>query len=190
MAKAKAKDTGRVKKEEKYPVAKRFDTADVQASRESIAAKPTAIASMIKRAKNPVLITGGNLLKEPKLVEFAVKFHEKGIPIIATGGSSKPLLEKGIKPLAKTYTLHQVTQYMLDSEWSGFDGNGGYDVVIYMGFLPYYLSRMLSALKHFSKITTISIDEFYQPHAKVSFTNLTKDKELYYSMIEEVLSNL
>ncbi len=49
---------------------------------------------------------------------------------------------------------------------------------------------MLSALKHFSKITTIVIDEFYQPHAKFSFTDLTKDKEMHYSMLEEVISNL
>ncbi|RLI77244.1 CO dehydrogenase/acetyl-CoA synthase complex subunit epsilon [Archaeoglobales archaeon] len=178
-----------VKKEEKYPIAKRFDVADVQASREATAVKPKVAANMLKRAKNPVLITGGNLLKESKLVEYAVKFHKKEIPIIATGGSSKPLIEKGVRLLSKTFTLHQITQYLLDDEWEGFDGKH-YDVVLFLGFLPYYLSRMLSALKHFSKITTISIDEFYQPHAKFSFTNLTKNKEMHYKMLEEVLENL
>jgi acetyl-CoA decarbonylase/synthase complex subunit epsilon len=178
------------KKEDKYPAAKRFDIADIQVSREAMAAKPKVISNLINKAKNPVLITGGALLKDEKLVDYAVEFYKKGIPVIATGGSSKPLIEKGVKPLAKTYTLHQITQYLLDDEWKGFDGNGSYDVAIFLGFLPYYLSRMLSALKHFSKITTISIDEFYQPHARFSFTNLTKDKEMHYSMIEEVLSGI
>lgn len=179
-----------VAKEEKYPAPKRFDIADIQISREATAVKPKVVANLIKRAKRPVLITGGLLLKEERLVDYAVKFYEKGIPVIATGGSSKPLIERGIKPLAKTYTLHQVTQFLLDEEWNGFDGNGRHDVVIFLGFTPYYLSRMLSALKHFSKITTISIDEFYQPHAKFSFTNLTRDKELHHAMIEDVLNSI
>ena len=177
-------------KKEKFPAAKRFDIADVQASKESVAVKPRVVANMIKRAKKPLLITGGMLLKDEKLVEFAAKFYEKGIAIAATAGSSKPLLEKGVKPVSKTYTLHQITQFLLDEEFNGFDGKGSYDVVLFLGFIPYYLSRMLSALKHFSKITTIAIDEFYQPHAKFSFTNLTKDKEMHYSMLEEVISNL
>ncbi|MEM2503986.1 MAG: CO dehydrogenase/acetyl-CoA synthase complex subunit epsilon, partial [Archaeoglobaceae archaeon] len=116
------------------------------------------------------------------------KFYEKGIPVIATGGSSKPLIEKGVKPLFKTYTLHQITQFLLDED---FKPNGkSFDVVLFLGFLPYYLSRMLSALKHFSNITTIAIDEFYHPHAKFSFTNLTKDKEMHYAMLEEILSKI
>jgi len=179
-----------VAKEEKYPAAKRFDIADVQVSREATAVKPNIVANMVKKAKNPLLVTGGMLLKDPKLVDFAVRFAEKGIPIAATAGSSKPLIERGIKPISKTYTLHQITQFLLDDEFKGFDGNGGYDTVVFLGFTPYYLSRMLSALKHFSKLTTIAIDEFYQPHAKFSFTNLTKDRELYYQMLENVLEGL
>lgn len=177
-----------ISKEEKFPVAKRYNVADVQVSKEATAVKPMIVANLIKKAKNPVLITGGALLRDAKLVEIAVKFYEKGIPIIATGGSSKLLIERGVKPLFKTYTLHQITQFLLDEE---FKPNGkNFDVVLFLGFLPYYLSRMLSALKHFSNITTIAIDEFYHPHAKFSFTNLTKDKELHYAMLEEVLSKI
>jgi acetyl-CoA decarbonylase/synthase complex subunit epsilon len=175
-------------KEEKFLPAKRYNIADVQVSREATAVKPAVVANLIKKAENPVLITGGVLLKEPKLVEIAVKFYEKGIPVIATAGSSKPLIEKGVKPLFKTYTLHQITQFLLDED---FKINGKkVDLVVYPGFLPYYLSRMLSALKHFSDIKTIAIDEFYHPHASFSFTNLTKDRELHYAMLEEVLSKL
>ncbi|MCX8172374.1 MAG: CO dehydrogenase/acetyl-CoA synthase complex subunit epsilon, partial [Archaeoglobaceae archaeon] len=161
---------------------------DLQVSKEATAVKPVVVANMIKRAKNPVLITGGALLREQKLVEIAVKFYEKGIPIIATGGSSKPLIERGVRPIFKTYTLHQITQFLLDED---FKYNGkNFDLVIFLGFLPYYLSRMLSALKHFSNLISIAIDEFYHPHAKFSFTNLTKDKEMHYSMLEEIISKL
>ncbi|MEM2717353.1 MAG: CO dehydrogenase/acetyl-CoA synthase complex subunit epsilon [Archaeoglobaceae archaeon] len=177
-----------ISKEEKFPIAKRYNVADVQVSRDATAVKPVVVVNLIKKAKNPVLVTGGALLREEKLVEIAVKFYEKGIPVIATGGSSKPLIEKGVKPLFKTYTLHQITQFLLDEE---FKPNGkNFDVVLFLGFLPYYLSRMLSALKHFSNITTIAIDEFYHPHAKFSFTNLTKDKEMHYAMLEEILSRI
>lgn len=180
----------KVKKEEKYPVAKRFDIADIQVSREAQAVKPEVIARLIKRAKRPVLVTGGYLLKEPELVEFAARMYEKGIPIVATGGSSKPLIEKGVNPLVVSYTLHHFTQYMQDEEWQGFDGNGKYDLVLYLGFIPYLLSRMLSSLKHFAKVTTISLDQFYQPHAKFSFTNLTRDKEMHYRMLDELINML
>lgn len=175
-------------KDEKFPVAKRYNVADVQVSKEATAVKPVVVANLIKRAENPVLITGGLLLKDPKLVDIAVKFYEKKIPIIATGGSSKPLIERGVKPLLKTYTLHQITQFLLDED---FKPNGkAFDVVLFLGFLPYYLSRMLSALKHFSKIKTVAIDEFYHPHANFSFTNLTKDKDMHYAMLEDVLSKI
>jgi len=173
----------------KFPAAKRFDIADVQVSREAMVAKPKVIANVIKKAKRPLLVTGGMLLKDDKLVEYAAKLHEKGLQIAATAGSSRPLIN-GIKPIVKTYTLHQITQFLLDDEFEGFDGNGSYDVVVFLGFIPYYLSRMLSALKHFSKITTISIDELYQPHARFSFTNLTKYSDMHYSMLEEVINNL
>ncbi len=179
----------KVSKGEKYPPPKRFQVADIQVAREATAVKPEVVAKMLNKAKNPVLVTGKFLLREPELVDIAVKFYEKGIPIIATGGSSKPLIEKGVKPLSVVYTLHQITQYMLDPDWKGFNGTA-YDTVVYLGFTPYYLSRMLSAMKHFSKITTISIDEFYHPHARFSFTNLTKDKELHYEMLRKVVEGL
>jgi hypothetical protein len=47
----------------------------------------------------------------------------------------------------------------LDESWRGFDGRGRYDLILFMGFTPAYLSRMLSALKHFSDLITVSIDE-------------------------------
>ncbi len=139
--------------------------------REGMVVEPKAIASLIRSARRPILITGGKLLEDENLVRYAVKFHKKGIPIVATGASSKPLVENGVKPIFVSRTLHYLTQYMLDESWKGFDGKGGYDLILFMGFTPAYLSRMLSALKHFSNVVTVSIDEFYQPNAKFSLTD-------------------
>lgn len=161
--------------------------ADIQVSKSATVIKPKVVATMIKKARHPVLVTGGKLLEDDKLVDFVVRLHEKtGIGIIATGGSSKPLIERNLKPQASVFTLHLITQYLLDSGWRGFDGKGNYDLVVFIGFTaPYYLSRMLSALKHFSKINTISICEYYQPHAKFSLSNL--DGDSYYEALETIL---
>lgn len=164
-----------------------FDVADIQVERGTIV-KPEVMAVLIKRAKHPVLITGGRLLTDSKLTDYAVKIYDRGVPVIATGASSKPLVERGVKVQSAVFTLHHVTQYMLDGEWMGFDGKGGYDVVAYLGIEPYLLSRMLSALKHFSDITTLNIDRFYQPHANFTFPNLFEEE--HYSEIEKIINNL
>jgi len=148
----------------------RRNPADVQC-KEGITAEPELIAKLILEARRPVLITGGRLLKDERLVDYAVKFYEKGIPIIATGGSSKPLVGRGVKLQSASRSLHYVTQFLLDEDWRGFDGKGRYDLILFLGFTPHYLSRMLSALKHFSDIVTVSIDEFYQSNAKYSLVD-------------------
>jgi len=168
------------------PPEKLFNSADVQASRSAKIIKPDVLAKMVKKAKNPVLITGGRLLEDEALVDYAVKIQRCGVAIIATGASSKPLLERGVKPDSCVFTLHHITQFLLDAEWQGFKGKP-YDLALFLGFEPYYLSRMLSALKHFSKLTTANIDAFYQPHARFSFPNTL---DLHHEILEEFVSAL
>lgn len=163
-----------------------FDVADVQVEKSS-SGRPKVIARLASRAENPVLITGGKILGDEKLLNYALEINSKGIPIIATGASSKPLIENGVELESKVFTLHHVTQYMLDKEWNGFSGKP-YDRVLYLGIEPYLLSRMLSAMKHFSDITTLSIDRTYQPHASFTFPNL--EEEEHYKMLEELISEL
>jgi len=174
------------KRKAKKPPEKLFNTADVQASRSAMLAKPNVLVKMVKRAKNPALVTGGRLLEDRRLVDYAVRIYNNGIAVIATGASSKPLVERGIKPDSCVFSLHYITQFLLDENWQGFRGKP-YDLVLFLGFEPYYLSRMLSALKHFSKLTTVSIDAFYQPHAKFSFPNTL---DLHSEMLEEFVSAL
>jgi acetyl-CoA decarbonylase/synthase complex subunit epsilon len=63
---------------------------------------------------------------------------------------------------------------LTDSTWKGLDGNGSYDLALFMGF-PYYMEFViLSGLKHFSpNLKTIALDRFYNPHASWSFPNLS-----------------
>ena len=147
----------------------RKNLAEIQC-RESLVLEPDAIAKIIAEARRPILVTGGKLLENDKLVEYAVKFYKKGIPIVATGASSKPLIERGVKPLA-ILPLHKLAQYVQDEHWNGFDNKGRHDVYIFMGFHPYFLNRILSAFKHFTEFITVSIDEFYQPNASYSLAS-------------------
>ncbi len=146
-----------------YFIAK-HEPSDVQC-RKGFAIDPKGVADLIRRARKPLLITGGKLLEDHRLVDFACEFYSKGIPIIATGASSKPLFQRGVKPIFYSRTLHYVVQYLLDGEW---ELNG--DLILFLGFSYPYLSRMLSALKHFSSITTVSLD-CYQPNATYSLTD-------------------
>ncbi len=157
--------------------------ADVQVSRSATTIKPKVVANMLNKAKRPVLITGGGILSNERLVEFVCELQGRtGIEVIATGGSSKFLMKKGVKVKMAVFTLHYVTQFLIDSQ--------EYDLVIFLGFrAPYYLSRMLSALKHFSNVNTISICEWYQPHAKFSFPSFRKEEE-YYKALDEILEVL
>ncbi len=157
--------------------------ADVQVSRSATTIKPKIVVNMLNRAKRPVLITGGGLLNDERLVEFVYELQKRaGLEVIATGGSSRALIERDVNVRMAVFTLHYVTQFLTDLQ--------EYDLSLFLGFrAPYYLSRMLSALKHFSNINTISICEWYQPHAKFSFPDFRK-KEEYYKALEEILEVL
>ncbi len=160
--------------------------ADVQASRKAKEIDADGVAKVVKMSECPVLITGGRLLTEEKLVDFAVGMSERGVNIIACSASSKPLIERGVKPKLTTFSLHYVTQFMLDPDFK-IDGKS-IDTAIYIGFMPYYLSRVLSALKHFSKIKTIALERYYQPHATFSLPKLKRDE--YYDTLDKILEVL
>ena len=160
--------------------------ADVQASRSARVLDADRIVKVVKMSKYPVLITGGKLLRDDRLVKFAVKMNNAGIDVIACSASSKPLIENGVKPKFTTFSLHYITQFLLDPDFK-IDGKV-VDCVLYLGFMPYYLSRVLSAMKHFSKIVTISLEPYYQPHATFSLPKLDEGK--YYETLERIVEGL
>ncbi len=159
---------------------KKFDVADLQVE-EAKLISPDMLAKMIRRAERPVLVTGGKLLEDEILVDLAAEIATRGkMEVIATGGSSKPLIErlveKGVK--VKTSTLHHFTQMVLDGLYNK-------RLLVFLGFEPYLLSRMLSSIRHFSKAITVSVDTYYQPHARLSFPNCEN-----YGLLETLVSFL
>jgi acetyl-CoA decarbonylase/synthase complex subunit epsilon len=50
-----------------------------------------------------------------------------------------------------------------------------YDLALFVGF-PYYMEwTILSGLKHFApNLKTITLDNYYQPHASWSFPNMSR----------------
>ncbi len=141
-----------------------YKPSELQCER-SVCVTPVEAADLILSSR-AVLVTGGLLLEREELVEYAVKLS-RFMPVIATGASSKPLLERGVQPLTKSFTLHHVIQFAEDGEWEPLKRC---DLMVFLGVQPYYLSRVLSSLRHFSRIKTLSLDEFYQPNADYSLS--------------------
>ncbi len=135
---------------------------------------PETLARILKKRKSKsVLITGGKLLEDEILADLIAELVKKsGIKVIATGGSSKPLIERGIN--VNTCLLSHITEKLTDV-----------NILIFVGFEPYLLSRLLSNIKHFLNVLTVSIDFYYQPNAKLSFPNCDN-----YGLIETLVSCL
>ncbi len=143
-----------------------YKTSELQCER-AICVTPAEAAEIISTSK-AILVTGGLLLERDYLVNFAVELS-RFMPVIATGASSKPLIERGVKPLTCSYTLHHIIQFAEDGEWKELKRC---NLMVFLGVQPYYLSRVLSSLRHFSRIKTLSLDEFYQPNADYSLSSI------------------
>jgi acetyl-CoA decarbonylase/synthase complex subunit epsilon len=139
--------------------------------------KPEVVVAMIKRAKRPLLIVGHEAAEikigDKKLLDYAISIAKTGnIPLVATAHIVGDFIKKGFQPAA-TLSAVDVSNRLTDPEWKGFDGNGQYDLAIYMGMTYYFENILFSSLKHFSpNLKTISLDRYYHPHASWSFPNL------------------
>ena len=169
--------------------ARPFDTANIPGPKMAMIAKTKAVAAMIKKAKRPLLIVGPDLTEE--MFERALKFAEKGVQVVATGSAIKKFIEAGKADGVKYAVLHELTNFLLDPEWPGFDGKGNYDLVLFMGTIYYHGSQMMAAIKNFAPhIRAIAIDLYYHPNALQSFPDLWKKEDEYIKMLDEVLDAL
>lgn len=169
--------------------AKPFDTANIPGPKMAMIAKPKSVASMIKRAKRPLLIVGPDLTDE--MFKRVLEFVKKDIQVVATGSTIKRFIEAGVADSVKYAVLHELTSFILDPEWPGFDGEGNYDLVLFLGTIYYHGSQMMAAIKNFAPHTrAIAIDRYYHPNAFQSFPDLWKKEEEYLEMLDEVLANL
>jgi acetyl-CoA decarbonylase/synthase complex subunit epsilon len=140
--------------------------------------KPEVVAAMVKKAKRPLIVVGHlaaeDYSEDARMIDYAIRIgNTAGIPVVATAHVVGEFIKRGFDSAAHM-TAMDIGERLADSEWNGLDGNGPYDLALFMG-LPYYMEFViLSGLKHFStNLKTISLDRFYNPHASWSFPNLS-----------------
>ncbi len=80
----------------------------------------------------------------------------------------------------------EVAHRLQESDWLGPSGKGPYNMILIYG-IPYYMEwTLLSAVMNFgTHLTAITLDRYFQPHAKWSFPNM-KEKQ-YHVILDEIL---
>jgi len=164
-------------------LAEPWQRAEVSGTKKAlIINKPEIVTAMIKRAKRPILVVGHQvaemeLNEQEKAIDRIIELAKAAeIPVVATAHITKEFFNRGFKP-SSWMSAVEIGSRLQDSEWTGLDGKGAYDLALFVG-LPYYMEWvMLTGLKNFaSNLKTISLDRFYQPHANWSFPNLPIQK--------------
>jgi acetyl-CoA decarbonylase/synthase complex subunit epsilon len=153
----------------------------------SKAVQPNVAGKMISKAKRPRLIVGSQVLKNEELLKRTIEIAKKAdLPVAATGHSISGMVDSGVN--AKYINVHSLATYLCDPNWKGLDGEGQYDTVIMLGHIKYYVNQVLSGLKSFSNLKTISIERFYIQNATMSFGNITP--EVHVEALDELIENL
>ncbi|HJH30211.1 MAG TPA: CO dehydrogenase/acetyl-CoA synthase complex subunit epsilon [Methanosarcinaceae archaeon] len=148
--------------------------------------QPKISAKLISKAKRPLLVVSSAVLDE-ELLKRAVSIAKKtGMQVAATSTSIKGFLNEDVK--AKYINIHALAAYMGDAEWTGLDGEGNYDLIIVLAHKKYYINQVLSGLKNFTDLTTLSIDRHYLQNASMSFGNLKP--EVHLEALDELIENL
>jgi len=156
-----------------------WQTAEIPGPKKALViTKPEVAAAMIKRAKRHILIVGHKAaeieLEDKKLIDCMIELAKKAnIPVVATAHAISEFLKRGYQP-AGWMPAVDIGNRLTDPEWKGLDGNGPYDLALFVG-LPYYMEwTILSGLKHFApNLKTMTLDNVYQPNASWSFPNIS-----------------
>jgi acetyl-CoA decarbonylase/synthase complex subunit epsilon len=153
---------------------------------------PKVAASMIKRAKRPLLVIGSESpdisTNDGDLIDTAIRLKNIGkITIAATGHLIKNFKERGA--MVQSMPMMNLGDRLRDPTWKGFDGNGQYDLIVFAG-APYYMEWLvLSGLKNFAPdLKTMSLGNSYQPNAQWSIGFAPSNK--WQEELDEILTNL
>ena len=155
-----------------------WQTAEIAGPKKALLIlKPEVVAALINRAKRP-LLSVGHLATETnsensQMIDYSIRMNKAvGMPVVATAHTINEFTKKGFQP-SSCLSVMDIGNRLKDPTWMGLDGNGQYDLALFMG-LPYYMEFViLSALKHFApNLKTISLGRFYNPHATWSFPNI------------------
>ncbi|TQD23442.1 CO dehydrogenase/acetyl-CoA synthase complex subunit epsilon [Methanolobus vulcani] len=147
---------------------------------------PNVAGKMISKAKRPLLVVGSAIVDDEMLVEKTVAIAKKGVPVAATGHSMTALVDKEIG--AKYVNVHSLGHFLGDKNWTGLDGQGHYDTIIFIGHKKYYLNQVLSGIKNFTDLKTIAIERHFMQNATLSFGNLKP--EVHLEALDELIENI
>ncbi len=154
---------------------------------------PAVVASMIKRAKRPLLVIGSNASEtetaDGDLIDYAIKIGKKGnITLAATGHLIGEFMKRNAENVYSIPFMN-LGDRLRDTNWNGFDGKGHYDLVIFAGSQYYMEWLVLSGLKNFAQnLRTISLGNLYQPNASWSIG--TVNHTTWMSMLKEIVENI
>ncbi len=159
--------------------AESWQTAEVSGPTKALViTKPEIVVAMVKKAKRPILIVGHEAVdievSNQKLIDYTIHLAKTAqIPVVATAHIVGEFIKRGFPPAAWMPAV-DITNRLQDAEWKGLDGNGQYDLALFVG-LPIYMQWILfNTLKHFAlNLKTISLDRFYQPNATWSFPTMS-----------------
>ncbi len=147
---------------------------------------PNVAAKIITKAKRPLLVVGSEILKDELLIEKTIAIAKTGVPVAATGHSITALVDRDIG--AKYINVHSLGTFLGDKNWTGLDGQGSYDTILFIGHKKYYLNQVLSGLKNFTDLKTICIERHFMQNASLSFGNLKP--EVHLEALDEFIGHL
>lgn len=170
-----------------------WSTAEIPGPKKAfVVSRPEALAAAVKRAKRRLLALGSKTFDRVEGVQvssLASKLASTGLFTVVASKSVAPRLEDVGLKIAAGVSVYELGDRLRDPGWIGFDGNGNYDLAVFLGFPYITLWLVLSGLKHFArKLTTISLEPYYQPHASWSLPNLKASD--WISFIEKLASRL
>ena len=155
---------------------------------------PLEYASLIKKAKRPLLVVGPLLLKSlpdgKLLLEYALDIAKAaGIPICATAQTRGKIVELGVQPDC-VYDTVEIANALKDPDWQGVKKEGNHDLVIFFGIRSDLGNQSLSTLKHFAPhLKTMTLCLHYFPHANYSLPNFKKDAK-WQEFLESLIASL
>ncbi|RLG81955.1 MAG: hypothetical protein DRO09_01350 [Thermoprotei archaeon] len=153
--------------------------------------EPRRVAAMLKGAGRLLIVVGNNVKnyesEDFDAIDFVVNLAKSlNAHINVTGPLITKFREKDYNKIYLMPALETIDR-LRDNTWSGFDGEGRYNMAVFIGFPYYYEWLMLNGLKHFAYkwLRTISLDPYYHPNA--TFTLPSMDLDKWRSFMKEVL---
>ena len=155
--------------------------------------KPEVAASMIKRAKRPLLVVGSKAIdiktKDGDLVDTAIRLSAMGkFSVVATAHLIGEFLKRDAEGVHSMQMMN-LGDRLRDPDWTGLDGDGAYDLVVFMGTIYYIEWLVESGLKNFaSDLRTISLNRHYQPNAHWSLGTIPEGQ--WREFLDKIVTTL